>query len=139
MAKRNYIRDAHAVGRTYKQIAKELHVSPATVSSYARGKTTPKHSYEQLRNVYRRSTYRAMREAGYSSSQATASRRDKPTSILYDVDWLSNTVDNLYREWNKHHPDPSDPKHMSKALIRRILQKGLDSGKSKEEIERDYN
>ena len=138
MGKRNYIRDAHAVGRTYKQIAHELHVTPATASSYARGLTTPKHSYEQLRNVYRRSTYHSMREAGYSSQQATLRRREVPADIVYRGDWLSDVADVCFKNWNKKHPRPSDPKHRSKASIKKDLQKGLDRGLTPEQIELNY-
>ena len=138
MAQRNYIRDAHSVGRTYVQISRELNVSPATVSSYARGKTTPKHSYEQLRNVYRRSTYHHMREAGYSSQQATEARREAPADIVYRGDWFNSVVDVIDRNWNKKHRNPNDPKHLSRAYLRKCVQKGIDRGLSREEIEALY-
>ena len=138
MGQRNYIRDSHAVGRTYKQIASELHVSPATVSSYARGLTTPKHSYEQLRNVYRRSAYHKMRASGYSSRQASEARREVPADIEYRGDWMNSVINVIDKRWNRKHRNPSDPKHMSRKELQRCIQMGIDRGLSREQIEERY-
>ena len=139
MAKRNYIRDAHAVGKTYTQIAKELNLSPRTVSSYSRGLTSPEPGrYEDLRNVYRRATYSAMRKSGYSSRQATESRRELPADIVYRGDWFESVTNVIDRNWNAKHRNPKDPKHLTRAYLRRCIQKGIDRGLSREEIEDKY-
>lgn len=136
---RNYIAEAHSLDRTYRTIAKELGVTAQTVSRWSRGISRPSVGYEPLRNVYRRAAYSFARESFYTPTEARGQRR----AWWYDLyergiargDEFDEIIKAIWREWNRNHPDPSDPKHISLEEVKKRVQKGLDSGKSKEEIE----
>ncbi|MBT9142782.1 MAG: hypothetical protein DDT29_01178 [Dehalococcoidia bacterium] len=76
---RNYVKELHDRGYTYKQLASELRVSRWTVSRLARGiKPLPKSEhpfYEIIRNTSRRLSYQEARSWNLSPAIASVVRR----------------------------------------------------------------
>jgi len=90
MARRNYIKELHELGLTYKQIAKETGYSKDMISSIAIGRRRlPKSDtkgYERIRNACRRATYAEARERGKESIIATKARRLRPEFVTKGID-----------------------------------------------------
>jgi transcriptional regulator with XRE-family HTH domain len=84
-AQRNYIKELHELGLTYKQIAKETGYSRDMVASISIGRRRiPKSStkrYEAIRNAVRRATYAEARKRGLPSKAARKLRRELPEEI----------------------------------------------------------
>lgn len=127
---RNYIMEARGLGVRVSDIAEKMGVSKSTVYRYSKGLSMP--NYESARNVYRRASYRFLREHHLTSSEAVKHRRKIPGEVMAKGeewgDWVNEIVDRLDVSWNKKHPDPKDPKHMSRDEIRRRVIKGMSKG-----------
>src|SRR4030042_1174878 len=132
---RNYISEIHQLGISYRSIASSLGISKSTAYRWSKAINKPTLPYENIRNYYRRSSYRFMREAGYPSYVSSASRRQKPMELHTERVWSNMIVDNLYQRWNKKHPSSKYLGHITKDDIRRRIEKGMRNGKSKEDIE----
>lgn len=123
--KRDYLQEAHYLGRTYKQIGAELGISKSTARRWTLGISESKASYEQGRNVFRKASYSYMKEAGYPSKQARASRRMVWTEFEDKKDWMDGMVGEFAARW-----------HITKEEARERIQEGLRRGKTQEDIER---
>ena len=84
-SKRNYIKELHDLGWSYRQIARETKLSLGGVHNIATGKAKlPKSTterYERIRNVNRRATYAEARKRGLPSEVATKLRRELPKEV----------------------------------------------------------
>lgn len=155
---RNYILEAHQLGKSYKQIALEL---GKTTSSLKKLRDMPVSSdsalYESIRNVYRRANYANLRSKGFTSRLARTHRRLQPLRKAPAVKWLNTVTESLYNRWNesyfelkfdrgnwiRNHPNFVDadgkitrfPKYVSKEEIQRRIEVAQRRGKSPEEIE----
>ena len=121
-----------------KRIASELGVSPRTAYNYLHNKVKkPRVEYESLRNLSRRATYKYAREHFISPEEASKSRRQAPFETYQKAteqdEWFNHMVDDYYQYWNDTRKKGS-PK-ISRDEVARRIQKGIDSGKSRIEIE----
>ena len=147
---RNYLSEIHSLGKSYTSIGRELSRHPSTISRWARNITAPpKRLYEPIRNIARRTTYQYLRKAGYPSPKASEFKRVVYPEAAAKVSWLNMVVDTLYNDWNfsyraykanpkawiDAHPNREIPTETSRKEVQRRIEKGLKSGKSKEEIE----
>ncbi len=147
---RNYIAELSELGVSHSKVADLLDVPVRLVHHWATGRfNPPKALYEPIRNIVRRTTYKYMRKAGYSSYRATGFRRLQHPEAAADIAWLNNVIDVLYNDWNStyrayiadparwiaNHPNNKIPTETSREEVQRRIEKGLRRGKSKEEIE----
>ena len=147
---RNYIAEISKLGVSHKDIASLLEVPIRLVHHWEAGRfKPPKALYEPIRNIARRSTYQYLRKAGYPSYRASEFRRVPHPEAVANIDWLNKIVDTLYNDWNAAyraymanpegwiaaHPNRKIPTEITRADIKKRIEKGLKRGKSKEEIE----
>ena len=149
---RNYIAELAHLGVSHQQVADLLGVAIRRVHLWDRQPEKfkpPKALYEPIRNIARRTVYKKMREAGYSPYRASEFRRVVHTEAIADTKWLQDEVTYIYNDWNarylaykrnpegwiKAHPNKKIPTEISRADVKRRIEKGIKRGKSKEEIE----
>lgn len=133
---RNYIAESIKSGTSVKQIASELKISQKWVNYYAENDVSlPKKIYESARNISRRSAYQYLRQHGFDPQQAKQRQRSPSPEINADVEFIDDVVENIYYRWNAKHLDPNDPKHLTRYDIRKRIEKGIQNGKSREDIE----
>ncbi|KKM77226.1 hypothetical protein LCGC14_1372180 [marine sediment metagenome] len=145
---RNYLSESLSLGTSLQSIARELRVSKRQVLAWQMTKP-PKAFYEPIRNIARRTTYQYLRSGGVPPERAAAFRRVPHAEAIRDVAWIDNVIDTLFHDWNKQyraymrdpagwiakHPNKKIPHEMTRDDIRRLIEKGIRNGKSREEIE----
>jgi len=135
---RNYVAEILSLGKSNRQLAKDLHTTVKRINAYQTGMFKPPQSqYEKIRNIARREAYQAMRKSGVSPKVAKQFQRvSNPKTVSTGFEqWLDKWAKIFQRKWNKNHPDKDDSLHLSLDEVKDRLKQGIKNGKSKNEIE----
>lgn len=129
---RNYLHEAHQLGVSIPQLAKQLGVKRGVASAIVKGTASvPKGKFEVARNIARRADYGYLRKGNIPAHLARQTRRAVPTQVVETQMDVSKIIDNLttrrLEEWKN-----------TKALLKAKVKAGFATDREKARYNRWY-